>query len=208
MLHIVFGECESNFNLERLESELLESILRYNYDQLKDSYLTKYMDCLSKNLNDVLMCPERNHSLKNEEILETNRLIKQLKIVQKTMKILRYVYVSEINGCVEHEKLKGLDTRIQFMADNVGQIFFLFGFVGMKKKQSQQKKQMPKRMKKKHIQKKHFMKRMKKKKTRKKMKKKRIQKKQTLKRMKKKQIQKRIRMISRESLIVYFSWLC
>ncbi|KAH0654771.1 hypothetical protein KY285_029653 [Solanum tuberosum] len=70
-------------------------------------------------------------------------------------------------------------------------MFFFLDFVGMKKKQIQQKKQMPKRMKKKQIQKKHFMKkhftkRMKKKKTQKKMKKKRIQKKQILKRMKKK----------------------
>ncbi|KAH0652147.1 hypothetical protein KY289_029825 [Solanum tuberosum] len=46
------------------------------------------------------------------------------------MKFLRYVYVSEINGCVEHERLKGLDTRIQFMADNVGHICFSFWVCG------------------------------------------------------------------------------
>ncbi|MCE0481071.1 hypothetical protein HAX54_038468 [Datura stramonium] len=37
------------------------------------------------------------------------------------MRFLRYSYATEINGYVDHEKLDGLETQIQFMADNVGQ---------------------------------------------------------------------------------------
>ncbi|KAG5588703.1 hypothetical protein H5410_049137 [Solanum commersonii] len=37
------------------------------------------------------------------------------------MGFLRYIYVSEIIGYIDHEKLEGLQARIQFMADNVGQ---------------------------------------------------------------------------------------
>ncbi|PHT63830.1 hypothetical protein T459_32359 [Capsicum annuum] len=61
------------------------------------------------------------HSLTNEQTLEINRFIKKLKVVQKKMRFFRYLYVTEINGYVDHEKMEGLETRIQFMADNVGQ---------------------------------------------------------------------------------------
>ncbi|MCD7473277.1 hypothetical protein HAX54_015056 [Datura stramonium] len=42
------------------------------------------------------------------------------------MRFLRYLYVSEINGYVDHEKLESLETQIQFMADNVGRLCFCF----------------------------------------------------------------------------------
>ncbi|KAM3326131.1 hypothetical protein P3S67_001257 [Capsicum chacoense] len=124
----------------KVELTLLEFIqgntsLRYNYE-LNDSNLSEYMDCLDKNLNDYLMmCLEwgrSNHSLPSEEILETNRFIKQLKIVQKKMRFLRYLYVSEINGYIDHEKLESLETRIQFMAGNVGQFCLALSVVGDK----------------------------------------------------------------------------
>ncbi|KAF3650464.1 hypothetical protein T459_08826 [Capsicum annuum] len=124
----------------KVELTLLEFIqgntsLRYNYE-LNDSNLSEYMDCLNKNLNDYLMmCLEwgrSNHSLPSEEILETNRFIKQLKIVQKKMRFLRYLYVSEINGYIDHEKLESLETRIQFVAGNVGQFCLALSVVGDK----------------------------------------------------------------------------
>ncbi|KAM3327407.1 hypothetical protein P3S67_002533 [Capsicum chacoense] len=99
---------------------LLESVegstnIRYNYE-LNVSY------CLDKNLNDYLiMCLARcrfEHALTNEQTLEINRFIKKLKVVQKKMRFFRYLYVTEINGYVDHEKMEGLETRIQFMADN------------------------------------------------------------------------------------------
>ncbi|XP_055814002.1 putative late blight resistance protein homolog R1A-3 isoform X2 [Solanum dulcamara] len=117
-------ECKTNLNLERLESHLLEffegnTSLSYNYE-LSDFDLSEYMDCLGKNLNDVLMmCLEKNRS---EGDLERHGFIKKLKIVQKKMRFLRYLYATEINGYVDHEKLKCLETRIQFMADKVGQL--------------------------------------------------------------------------------------
>ncbi|KAM3249949.1 putative late blight resistance protein R1B-17 [Capsicum annuum] len=37
------------------------------------------------------------------------------------MRFQRYLYGAEINGYVDHEKLEGLETRIKFLADNVGQ---------------------------------------------------------------------------------------
>ncbi|KAK4706852.1 hypothetical protein R3W88_033569 [Solanum pinnatisectum] len=106
LLHVVFhgipDECKINLNLERLESYLLEfikgnTILRYKYE-LNDSYLSEYMDWLGKNLNYVLA---ENHS--------------------KEMRFLSYLYATEINGYVDHEKLEFLETRIQFMANNVEQ---------------------------------------------------------------------------------------
>ncbi|XP_055813724.1 putative late blight resistance protein homolog R1A-3 isoform X2 [Solanum dulcamara] len=114
-------ECKTNLNLERLESHLLEffegnTSLSYNYG-LNDFDLSECMDCLGKNLNDVLMCLEEAVS----DALEGHRFIKQLKIVQKKMKFLTFLYVTEINGYVDHEKLECLETRILFMADNVGQ---------------------------------------------------------------------------------------
>ncbi|OIS98991.1 putative late blight resistance protein -like r1a-6 [Nicotiana attenuata] len=114
MLHSVFGgipdECKTNLNVERLVSHLLEFIggnasSRYNYE-LNDSYLSEYMDCLVKNLNDIYRC------------------LKQVKIIQKKMRFLRYLYATEMNGYIDHEKLEGLETRIRFMADNVGQFCF------------------------------------------------------------------------------------
>ncbi|KAK4732901.1 hypothetical protein R3W88_025889 [Solanum pinnatisectum] len=42
-------------------------------------------------------------------------------ILRYDYEFLRYLYATEINGCVDHEKLECLKTRIQFMANNVGQ---------------------------------------------------------------------------------------
>ncbi|KAK4356779.1 hypothetical protein RND71_022389 [Anisodus tanguticus] len=55
-----------------------------------------------------------------EIIQKKLRILKQLIFVQKKMRLLRYLYVTEIKGYVDHEKLKGLQMRIQFMAENVG----------------------------------------------------------------------------------------
>ncbi|KAF3673459.1 putative late blight resistance protein -like protein R1B-14 isoform 2 [Capsicum annuum] len=114
-------ECKTNLDLEGLESQLLELIdgntsLSYN-SELNGSDLSEYMDCLGENLNDVLKC----HRELNRPNLEINQFIKQLEIVQKKMKFLRYLYATEINGYVNHEKLECLETRLQFMANNVGQ---------------------------------------------------------------------------------------
>ncbi|MCD9560040.1 hypothetical protein HAX54_018469 [Datura stramonium] len=125
LLHRVFDgipdECK---NVERLVSQLLKFIecipsVRYNYE-LNYSDLSEYMDCLGKNLNDVRMCLELDGST-DEKNLELNRFIKQLKIIQKKMRFLRYLYATEINSYVDHEKLECLETRIEFMANNVGQ---------------------------------------------------------------------------------------
>ncbi|XP_055813988.1 putative late blight resistance protein homolog R1A-3 [Solanum dulcamara] len=130
MLHwVLYGipdECKTNLILERLESHLLEFIegntsLSYKYE-LNDFDLSECMDCLGKNLNDVLvMYPEEDRS---EGDLEEHRFRKQLKIVQKKMRFLRYLYTTEIKGYVDDEKLECLETRIQFMADNVGQFCY------------------------------------------------------------------------------------
>ncbi|KAF3630152.1 putative late blight resistance protein -like protein R1B-14 isoform 2 [Capsicum annuum] len=114
-------ECKTNLDLERLESQLLEVIdgntsLSYN-SELNDSDLSEYMDCFRENLNDVLKC----HRESNRSYLKINQFIKQLEIVQKKMRFLRYLYATEINGYVNHEKLECLETRIHFMANNVGQ---------------------------------------------------------------------------------------
>nr|ANJ02805.1 R8 resistance protein [Solanum demissum] len=130
MLHRVFDgisdECKTNLNLERLESHLLEffegnSSLSYNYE-LNDFDLSKYMDCLEKILNDVLMMfLEKGRSCYPIEKLAIQLSIKKLKIVQKKMIFLRYIYTTEINGNVNYEKLECLETRIQFIANTVGQ---------------------------------------------------------------------------------------
>ncbi|KAH0634513.1 hypothetical protein KY284_037299 [Solanum tuberosum] len=75
------------------------------------------MDFLGKHLNDVLMIllEEEIWYYPPEENLEMLVFIKQLKIVQKKMKFLRYLYDTEINGYINHEKLECLETRIQFM---------------------------------------------------------------------------------------------
>ncbi|MCD7464723.1 hypothetical protein HAX54_053289 [Datura stramonium] len=132
-LHSVFGgipdECKNNLILERLKSLFLEFIEGNtssvcNFELNDDSDLSEYMDCLGNNLNDVLMCLELERSdpsSTNKQILLYNRGLKQVKIIQKKMRFLRYSYATEINGYVDHEKLDGLETQIQFMADNVGQ---------------------------------------------------------------------------------------
>ncbi|KAL3329455.1 hypothetical protein AABB24_036509 [Solanum stoloniferum] len=129
-LHRVFDgipdECKTRVNLERLESHLLEffegnSSLSYNYES-NDFDLSKYMDCLEKILNDVLMMfLERGRCCHPKEKLAIHLSIKKLKIVQKKMRFLRYIYATEINGYVNYEKLECLETQIQFMANNVGQ---------------------------------------------------------------------------------------
>ncbi|XP_016434544.1 putative late blight resistance protein homolog R1A-3 [Nicotiana tabacum] len=141
MLNSVFGgipdECKTNLNVERLVSHLLEFIggnasSRYN-NELNDSYLSEYMDCLVKNLNDVLVSLELDESetfLTDGLLLQTNRCLKQVKIIQKKMRFLRYLYATEMNGYIDHEKLEGLETRIRFMADNVGQFCFSLWILG------------------------------------------------------------------------------
>ncbi|KAF3649072.1 hypothetical protein FXO38_17822 [Capsicum annuum] len=114
-------ECKTNFDLKRLESQLLEVIdgntsLSYN-SELNGCDLSEYMDCLGENLNDVLEC----HRESNRSYLERNQFLKQLEIVQKKMNFFRYLYATKINGYVNHEKLECLETGLQFMANNVGQ---------------------------------------------------------------------------------------
>uniref|UniRef100_M1AV52 Tospovirus resistance protein A n=1 Tax=Solanum tuberosum TaxID=4113 RepID=M1AV52_SOLTU len=119
-------KCKTNLNLERLESHLLEffqgnTSLSYTYE-LNDFDLSKYMDCLEKILNDVLMMfVDKGRSCHSKKKLAIHRSIKELKIVQKKMRILKYIYATEINGYVDYEKLECLETRIQFMTNNVGQ---------------------------------------------------------------------------------------
>uniref|UniRef100_M1A864 Tospovirus resistance protein A n=1 Tax=Solanum tuberosum TaxID=4113 RepID=M1A864_SOLTU len=136
MLHRVLDripdECKTNLNLERLESHLLEflernTILSYNYE-LNDLDLSECMDCLGKNLKDVLMicCPERVRSDPPEENHVIHRFIKELKVVQKNLRFLTYLYATKINGYVNHEKLECLETLIQFMANNVGHFCLAF----------------------------------------------------------------------------------
>ncbi|XP_049354570.1 putative late blight resistance protein homolog R1B-16 [Solanum verrucosum] len=121
------NEYQIKLNIERLVSQLWEltegnTSLRYNYE-FNDSYLLEYMDCLDKNLNDVPMCVDRSDlSLKNEKlILQENRFSKQVKILQKKMRFLRYLYATEIRGYVDHEKLECLEILIHFMANDVAQ---------------------------------------------------------------------------------------
>ncbi|XP_049388203.1 putative late blight resistance protein homolog R1A-3 [Solanum stenotomum] len=139
MLHQVLDgipdECKTNLNLERLESHLLEfverdTILNNNYE-LNDLDLSECMDCLEKNLNDLLILslesarsypPEENHKI-------NHRFLKELKVVQRKLRFLTYLYATEINGYVNHEKLECLDTRIQFMANNVGHFCLAFSDV-------------------------------------------------------------------------------
>nr|ANJ02804.1 RGA 0.21 [Solanum demissum] len=126
VLHRIPDECKTNLNLERLESHLLEffqgnTSLSYNYE-LNDFDLSKYMDCLEKILNDVLMMfLQKGRSCHSKKKLAIHRSIKELKIVQKKMRFLKYIYATEINGYVDYEKLECLETRIQFMTNNVRQ---------------------------------------------------------------------------------------
>ncbi|WMV54475.1 hypothetical protein MTR67_047860 [Solanum verrucosum] len=128
-------QCKTNLNLERLESHLLEflernTILSDNYE-LNSFDLPDYMDWLEKNLNDVLMIlPEGDRSDPPEENLEIHKFIKEVKIIQKKLRFLTYLYATEINGYVNHKKLECLETRIQLMANNVGQLCLaILGYV-------------------------------------------------------------------------------
>uniref|UniRef100_M1D2Z2 Tospovirus resistance protein C n=1 Tax=Solanum tuberosum TaxID=4113 RepID=M1D2Z2_SOLTU len=128
-------QCKTNLNLERLESHLLEflernTILSDNYE-LNSFDLSDYMNWLEKNLNDVLMIlSEGDRSDPPEENLEIHKFIKEVKIIQKKLRFLTYLYATEINGYVNHKKLECLETRIQFMANNVGQLCLaILGYV-------------------------------------------------------------------------------
>uniref|UniRef100_M1DMZ5 Tospovirus resistance protein D n=1 Tax=Solanum tuberosum TaxID=4113 RepID=M1DMZ5_SOLTU len=116
MFYSVHGETETNtyLNVERIVSQLRKFVegntsSRLNYE-LDDFHLLEYMDYLDKNLNDAL-----RYLVKSGRVL-----IKEIKMLQKKMRYLRYLYGTELNGYVDHEKLIGLRTRIQFMAENVG----------------------------------------------------------------------------------------
>uniref|UniRef100_M1B9M3 Tospovirus resistance protein A n=1 Tax=Solanum tuberosum TaxID=4113 RepID=M1B9M3_SOLTU len=116
MFYSVHGETETTtyLNVERLVSQLREFVegntsSRLNYE-LDDFHLLDYMDYLNKNLNDAL-----RYLVKFGHVL-----IKEIKMLQKKMRYLRYLYGTELNSYVDHEKLIGLRTRIQFMAENVG----------------------------------------------------------------------------------------
>ncbi|KAF3682971.1 putative late blight resistance protein -like protein R1B-14 isoform 2 [Capsicum annuum] len=126
MLHTVFDgmpvECKANLNLERLVSHLMEFVedntsSRFNYE-LNDSDLSEYLEFLNMSLND-----SPRYLDKSDPLFRKGKVgfWKQLKFIHQKMKFMRYFYDTEMNGCVDHEKLKGLRTRIQFMADKVGQ---------------------------------------------------------------------------------------
>nr|7X8U_A Chain A, Tospovirus resistance protein B [Solanum lycopersicum] len=131
ILHRLFGriphKCKTNLNLERLESHLLEffqgntASLSHNYE-LNNFDLSKYMDCLENFLNDVLMMfLQKDRFFHSREQLAKHRSIKELKIVQKKIRFLKYIYATEINGYVDYEKQECLENRIQFMTNTVGQ---------------------------------------------------------------------------------------
>ncbi|KAH0776444.1 hypothetical protein KY290_007855 [Solanum tuberosum] len=107
------------------------AMLHQVLDEIPDQYLSEYMDWLGKNLNDVLMIlPEGDRSDPPEENIEMHRFIKEVKIIQKKLRFLTYLYATEINGYVNHEKLECLETRIRFMANNVGQLCLdILGYV-------------------------------------------------------------------------------
>ncbi|KAF3613013.1 hypothetical protein FXO38_36492, partial [Capsicum annuum] len=123
---IILGDHKTMLEVERLVSQLPNFIESNTSSmcsfELNDSNQSECMDGLGKNLNNVLMCLEVDWSdpdLTNEQILQYSRAIKQVKIIQKKIRFLRYLYATEINGYVDHEKLEGLGTRIQFMANDV-----------------------------------------------------------------------------------------
>ncbi|KAH0710843.1 hypothetical protein KY284_012270 [Solanum tuberosum] len=131
MLQLIFGgipdECRTNINVERLLSTLREFIegntsSRLNYE-LDDIYLLEYMDHLDKNLNDAPRYLVKSDPFLIKEIKmlrKTDRYLRQLIFIQKKIRFLRYLYDTIINGYIDHEKLNGLQTRIKFMAENVG----------------------------------------------------------------------------------------
>ncbi|KAF3633600.1 hypothetical protein FXO38_25514 [Capsicum annuum] len=109
-LYRIFGgildECKTNYlKMETLASHVMQFLeggntsSRFNYE-LDDSFLLEYMDCLDQNLNDVLLCMDYL------EVLKENRFLKQVKIIQKKMRFLRYLYAREINRYVNHGKLE------------------------------------------------------------------------------------------------------
>ncbi|KAM3326837.1 hypothetical protein P3S67_001963 [Capsicum chacoense] len=123
---IILGDHKTMLEVERLVSQLPNFIESNTSSmcsfELNDSNQSECMDSLGKNLNNVLMCLEVDWSdpdSTNEQILQYSRAIKQVKIIQKKIRFLRYLYATEINGYVDHEKLEGLRTRIQFMANDV-----------------------------------------------------------------------------------------
>ncbi|KAG5576067.1 hypothetical protein H5410_056201 [Solanum commersonii] len=139
MLHHVLDgipdQCKTNLNLKRQESHLFEflernTILSDNYE-LNNFDMSEYMDCLGKNINDVLMMlPEGDRFDPPEGNLEIHRFIKEVKIIQKKLRFLTYLYATEINCYVNHEKLECLETQIRFMANNVGQLCLdILGYV-------------------------------------------------------------------------------
>ncbi|PHT39464.1 hypothetical protein CQW23_23037 [Capsicum baccatum] len=105
----ITDECRTNINEERLVSQLQEfvegNISSMCNFELDNSDPTKYMDYLDMNLNDLLRLLFGKP--------DTNMLKMQLTYIQKRMRFLRYLYGTEINGCVGHEKLKGLRSQIQ-----------------------------------------------------------------------------------------------
>ncbi|PHT39450.1 hypothetical protein CQW23_23023 [Capsicum baccatum] len=114
--------------IETLEVDLrsLRTFMKYHHIPLLDSLakiikekLRVVFDGIPDVCEVVLMLLESvegntnirfEHSLTNEQTLEINRFIKKLKVVQKKMRFFRYLYVTEINGYVDHEKMEGLET--------------------------------------------------------------------------------------------------
>ncbi|KAM3249962.1 putative late blight resistance protein R1A-3 [Capsicum annuum] len=118
-------ECRTNIKTESLVSQLQEfvegntsSMCNFEMD---DSDPTKYMDYLDKNLNDLLRLLLR---VPDPDMTKEVKILKnKLTYIQKRMRFIRYLYGTEINGCVGHEKLKGLRTQIQLMAETVGHFY-------------------------------------------------------------------------------------
>ncbi|XP_075074352.1 putative late blight resistance protein homolog R1B-17 [Nicotiana tabacum] len=87
-------------------------------------YLSEYMDCSDKNLNDALRYFFSSDTFFSKEVRilqKTDRYFKQLKCIQKRMRFLIFLYDTEINVYIEHVKQKGLSIQMQIMAKNVGQ---------------------------------------------------------------------------------------
>ncbi|KAK4732958.1 hypothetical protein R3W88_025946 [Solanum pinnatisectum] len=97
--YIKIGKYRFECIRERQVPHLLEFFegntnLSYNYE-LNDFELSECMDCLGKNLNDmIMMFLERVRYDPLEENLAIHRFVMQLKIVHKKMKFLRYLYAT------------------------------------------------------------------------------------------------------------------
>lgn len=132
MLQSFFGripeKCRTNINVERQLTTLHEFIegntsSRLNYELTDDIYLLEYMDHLDKHLSDApryLVKPDPFFTKEIKMLQKTDRYLRQLLFIQKKIRFLRYLYDTIINGYINHVKLKGLQTRIMFMAENVG----------------------------------------------------------------------------------------